>query len=161
MFTGYQVEEQLKCLPPNKYDSYLKGKERPPGFGDRHNWHKRSIFWELSYWKSLLIRHALDVMHVKKNLFDNLFFMLIDTRDKKNKDDLKGRKNIEKFCNRPELELIVRGDKVLKLKVTYTLSKVELRGQCKWLKKLKFPNGYVSNIVNCVNNQLIVQLLLD
>ncbi|GKV39907.1 hypothetical protein SLEP1_g47607 [Rubroshorea leprosula] len=34
-----------------------------PGFGETHNWVKRSIFWELSYWGDNLIRHNLDVMH--------------------------------------------------------------------------------------------------
>jgi hypothetical protein len=29
---------------------------------------KRSIFWNLSYWKDLMVRHAIDVMHVEKNV---------------------------------------------------------------------------------------------
>ena len=31
-------------------------------------WKKKSIFWELSYWEVLDIRHAIDVMHLTKNL---------------------------------------------------------------------------------------------
>ena len=35
-------------------------------------WRKRSIFWDLPYWGDLLIRHNLDVMHIEKNVFDNV-----------------------------------------------------------------------------------------
>jgi len=29
-------------------------------------WKKKSIFFELPYWKSLYVRHFLDVMHIEK-----------------------------------------------------------------------------------------------
>ena len=29
-------------------------------------WKKKSIFWELSYWEVLDVRHAIDVMHLTK-----------------------------------------------------------------------------------------------
>ena len=32
-------------------------------------WKKRSIFWDLPYWKTNLIRHNLDVMHIEKKKF--------------------------------------------------------------------------------------------
>jgi hypothetical protein len=31
---------------------------------------KRSIFWNVPYWKDLIMRHAIDVMHVEKNVCD-------------------------------------------------------------------------------------------
>ena len=31
-------------------------------------WKKKSIFWDLPYWKDLEVRSAIDVMHVMKNL---------------------------------------------------------------------------------------------
>ena len=36
-------------------------------------WKKISIFWDLPYWKTNMIRHCLDVMHIEKNFFDNIF----------------------------------------------------------------------------------------
>jgi hypothetical protein len=33
---------------------------------------KKSIFWELPYWKVLEVRSAIDVMHLMKNLCVNL-----------------------------------------------------------------------------------------
>ena len=35
-------------------------------------WKKKSIFWELPYWKVLEVRSAIDMMHVTKNLCVNL-----------------------------------------------------------------------------------------
>jgi len=42
------------------------GKQKFPGFGLTHNWVKRSIFWELLYWKTNLLRHNIDIMHIEK-----------------------------------------------------------------------------------------------
>ena len=39
-------------------------------------WKKKSIFWELPYWKVLDVRHAIDVMHLTKNLCVNLIAFL-------------------------------------------------------------------------------------
>jgi hypothetical protein len=36
----------------------------------REGWWKQSIFWKLPYWKYLLIRDNLDVMHIEKNYFE-------------------------------------------------------------------------------------------
>ena len=35
-------------------------------------WKKKSIFWELPYWKVLEVRSSIDVMHVTKNVCVNL-----------------------------------------------------------------------------------------
>jgi hypothetical protein len=56
------------------------GKQRFPGFGLTHNWVKRSIFWKLSYWKTNLLYHNLDVMHIEKNVFENIFNTVMDVK---------------------------------------------------------------------------------
>ncbi|KAK4389791.1 hypothetical protein Sango_2316100 [Sesamum angolense] len=38
----------------------------PDGYGYDHKWTKKSIFWDLSYWSTLLIRHNFDVMNIEK-----------------------------------------------------------------------------------------------
>src|SRR3954469_22286013 len=35
--------------------------ERPEGYGVTHNWDRRSIFWDIPYWKVPLLRHNIDV----------------------------------------------------------------------------------------------------
>ena len=39
-------------------------------------WKKKSIFWDLPYWKDLEARSSIDVMHVTKNLCVNLLGFL-------------------------------------------------------------------------------------
>jgi len=60
------------------------------GYGQYHNWKKRSIFWDLPYWKHNLLRHNLDVMHIEKYFFDNVFNIVVDVRDK-TKDNSQGK----------------------------------------------------------------------
>jgi hypothetical protein len=44
---------------------------------------KKSIFFEyLSYWPELDIRHAIDGMHVQKNMFESLIGTLLDMKGK-------------------------------------------------------------------------------
>ena len=54
------------------------GKQNFFSFGMTHNWVKQSIFWEFLYWKTNVIRYNLDVMHIKKNMFNNIFNMIMD-----------------------------------------------------------------------------------
>ena len=49
-------------------------------------WKKKSIFWELPYWEVLDVCHAIDMMHLTKNLCINLIGFLGVYR--KNKDTL-------------------------------------------------------------------------
>ena len=65
-------------------------------------WKKRSIFWDLPYWKTNLIRHNLDVMHIEKNFFDNIFNTIMNVEGK-TKDNAKSREDLKEFCSRPEL----------------------------------------------------------
>jgi len=62
----------------------------PDEYGSTHNWYKQSIFWQLPYWKDLLLWHNLDVMHIKKNVFDNFMNTLLNVLGK-TKDSLKSR----------------------------------------------------------------------
>src|SRR3954471_13655744 len=39
-------------------------------------WKKKSILWDLPYWKELEVRSAIDVMHMTKNLCVNLLGFL-------------------------------------------------------------------------------------
>ena len=54
------------------------GSQSVPKDADGHAamWKKKCIFWELPYWKVLLVRNAIDVMHVTKNLCVNLLGFL-------------------------------------------------------------------------------------
>ncbi|XP_075074775.1 uncharacterized protein LOC142162330 [Nicotiana tabacum] len=68
-----------------------------PGYGVTHNWTKQRIFWELPYWRHNLLQHNLDVMHIEKNFFDNLFNTIMDVNNK-TKDNLKARMDLKEYC---------------------------------------------------------------
>ena len=53
-------------------------------------WKKRSIFFTLPYWEHHVLRHNLDVMHIKNNVVDNIIGTLLNL-DGKTKDNLKAR----------------------------------------------------------------------
>jgi hypothetical protein len=54
------------------------GSQFVPNNASRHApmWKKKSIFWEIPYWKFLEICSAIDVMHMTKNLCVNLLGLL-------------------------------------------------------------------------------------
>jgi hypothetical protein len=88
-----------------------------------------SIFWDLPYWRTLLVPHNIDIMHNKKNMFDNVFNTVIDVKGKI-KDNLKARRDLKVYCYRPEL--LVRGaseGRVSVPKVCYSLT-VEEKVYC-------------------------------
>ncbi|KAG8363709.1 hypothetical protein BUALT_Bualt19G0050600 [Buddleja alternifolia] len=62
---------------------------------EEHVWKKRSIFFELPYWADNLIRHNLDVMHIEKNVCDNILWTIMGVK-KKTKDNLKARRDLQK-----------------------------------------------------------------
>ncbi|KAL3520947.1 hypothetical protein ACH5RR_019096 [Cinchona calisaya] len=121
----------------------------PDGYGEYHKWTKRSIFWDLPYWSTNLVPHNADVMHIEKNVFDNILNTVMDITGKI-KDNLNARKDLRDICDRPapEVDVTSTGSKP---KAVYTLTKNEKRVVCEWLKNLKFSDGYVSNISRCID----------
>ncbi|XP_012832641.1 PREDICTED: uncharacterized protein LOC105953517 [Erythranthe guttata] len=67
-------------------------------------WIKRSILFELPYWSNLKLRHNLDVMHIEKNICDNVMGTILDI-DGKTKDTEKARLDLEDMGVRSELHL--------------------------------------------------------
>lgn len=65
-------------------------------------WKKRSIIWDLPYCKINFIRHNLDVMHIEKNVFVNIFNTIMNVKGK-TKDNAKSREDLKVLCNCPEL----------------------------------------------------------
>ncbi|GJS38479.1 hypothetical protein Tco_0563522, partial [Tanacetum coccineum] len=95
-----------------------------------------------------LIRHNLDVMHIEKNIFENVFETVMDIEGK-TKDNVKARDDVKIYSKRKELEINESTRKYPK--VCYSLGKEEKKAVCDWVAKLKFPDGYVSNMARCVD----------
>jgi hypothetical protein len=64
---------------------------------------KQLIFFKyLPYWKDLETCHNIDLMHVTKNVFNNIIGTLLDI-SRKTKDILKSRNDLVQFSLRSEL----------------------------------------------------------
>jgi len=119
----------------------------PDEYGSTHNWHKQSIFWQLPYWKDLLLWHNLDVMHIEKNLFDNFMNTLLNVQGR-TKDSLKSRLDLAEICSRPELH-VTRDGKLPVLK--FRLSNEAKKAMFEWVVvEVKFPDGDMSKNLRCV-----------
>ncbi|WZY99752.1 hypothetical protein YC2023_072081 [Brassica napus] len=116
---------------------------------DQWRWKKRSIFFDLPYWKDLPVRHNIDVMHVEKNLSDALLSTLMQSA--KSKDGLKARQDLEDIGIRKNLHTQVRGKRFYLPPATYWLSKEEKKIFCQRLSAFRGPDGYCGNIANVVS----------
>ena len=65
-------------------------------------WKKRSIFFNLSYWKFLFVRHCLDVMHIENNVCDSIIATLLNILGK-TKNRIKARKDLIEMGIRKQL----------------------------------------------------------
>ncbi|XP_074327169.1 uncharacterized protein LOC141665084 [Apium graveolens] len=118
---------------------------------------KKSIFFDLEYWKFHHVRHCLDVMHVEKNVCDNLIGTLLNIRYK-TKDSEGSRLDMIQMGVRKDLAPQKIGEKRTYLPPSaFTLSKTEKKKLLKSLASMKLPYGHSSNIKNCV---LILDLKL-
>ncbi|GER39830.1 dual-specificity RNA methyltransferase RlmN [Striga asiatica] len=70
------------------------------------------------------------------------------------KDTVKARQNLEDMKIRKELHLTKRSDGKYNMPVAcYVMNKKEKQEFCEFLKSVKFPDGYASNISRCVSSR--------
>ncbi|KAK6773101.1 hypothetical protein RDI58_028339 [Solanum bulbocastanum] len=82
-------DETLIPLQNLERVSFGKGKKRKRNVSTKaYNWRKKSIFFQLPYWKSLRLRHNLDMMHIERNVSDNILSTVMSIVGK-TKDTLK------------------------------------------------------------------------
>ncbi|WVZ02274.1 hypothetical protein V8G54_023080 [Vigna mungo] len=110
-------------------------------------WKKRSIFFELPYWESNLLRHNLDFMHIEKNVFDNIMYTLLNEKPK-SKDNLNARKDLKEMGIRQDLWPHDNGRYHLAL---FSLTRDTKKLFLKTLKNVLVPDGYSSNVSRCVD----------
>jgi hypothetical protein len=112
---------------------------------------KKSLLWKLSYWQFLIFRHALDGMHLTKNVIESTLGTLMVTKGK-GKDSLKTRQDLQEMNVRTELHPIIQADGKKGLPVaSWTLEDTEKEKIYKFFYELKVPTGYSSNIKQLVN----------
>ncbi|CAL8175735.1 unnamed protein product [Prunus armeniaca] len=120
--------------------------------GDRVCWKKKSIFFDLEYWKYLPVRHVLDVMHIEKNVCDSIIGTLLEIPGK-NKDGIVARLDLLNMGVKTDLQPEY-GERHTRLPPgPWNLSRAEKREVCNSFYGMKVPEGYSSNIKNLVSLQ--------
>ncbi|KAK1677349.1 hypothetical protein QYE76_038197 [Lolium multiflorum] len=107
--SGEEIDTLLKgwkeCPAPGKIrqkpGEKKKKKETTPLIGV---WKRRSVFWDLPYWKILDTPHCLDVMHITKNVCESLLGTLLNMPDR-TKDGPKARHDLKVLGIREELQI--------------------------------------------------------
>ncbi|XP_059292571.1 uncharacterized protein LOC132046040, partial [Lycium ferocissimum] len=150
MRSGVEILNQVQDLEGFHLTKDPKKRIKISHDGRKDNWNKKSIFFELPYWKSLLLRHNLDDMHIEKNICDYILGTIMNAKGK-TKDTINTRLDLQEMNIRSELHPIKKGEKYEIPTACYTLSPQEKHNLCLFLKNLKVPNGFSSNISQCVN----------
>ncbi|XP_042964122.1 uncharacterized protein LOC122298423 [Carya illinoinensis] len=144
---GYDILTQLQMIGDVTFGKSLRKRKRT---AEELNWTKCSNFFTLPYWSTLRLWHNLDVMHIEKNITENVLFTLMNSSGK-TKDNINSRRDLELLGYRKELHLRREGDHVTMSHALYTLHGDERKKLCEWLRDIKFPDGFSSNISNCVS----------
>ncbi|KAM6560222.1 hypothetical protein CsatA_029461 [Cannabis sativa] len=153
-FTCEEVLEQVNKLPPHLPGNHeLFGGVKRRRVAENHNWRKKSIFYELDYWCSNILKHNIDVMHVEKNVCDSLLGTILD--NEKSKDTTNARHDLKKLGVRESLWIYEdeRG-KLLKPHAPYVLTPDD---------RIQFLNENLTNVIGLKSHDchVIMQRLLS
>ncbi|XP_040362226.1 uncharacterized protein LOC121049375 [Rosa chinensis] len=142
-------EDVLKRVEDINYE-YGKGKKKRNSDSTCTPWKKKSIFFNLEYWKSLHVRHALDVMHIEKNVCESVIGTLLNMPSK-TKDSVAARLDMVDIGVRLDLGPDIGEKKTYLPAAPYTLSRAEKIKMCTSFLFMKVPYGHSSNIKNLVS----------
>ncbi|XP_074297804.1 uncharacterized protein LOC141628581 [Silene latifolia] len=143
LLTGHDVYQRVKDI---KITYGKKGSK----LASRGYKKMSPLFERLPYWRELSIRHCLDVMHIEKNVCDNIINTLLNVPNK-SKDNTTARKDMMDMKIRPELAPQEKGLRTYLPPAAHTLSRKEKIEFCECLHGVKVPEGYSSNISSLVS----------
>ena len=80
-FTLQEVLEELKKVK-DVYPSKHGGKRKRKRGEEPMIYNRKSAWWGLPYWKDMLVPHNHDVMHIEKNICENILWTLLKVEGK-------------------------------------------------------------------------------
>ena len=148
----YEITKKIKVVYGKGKKKTVKRKKADGDNGTASPFKKHSIFFKyLDYWKDLEIRHAIDVMHLEKNVFDSTVGTLLDIPSK-TKDGLKSRNDLVDLAIRHDLHPVVLPNGKTEIPpACYSLTLEEKKAFCKCLQGVRVPTGFASNIRKLVS----------
>ena len=150
MLSKMKLRPLGKIVKKPKSDTSVKRKRGEKVVYDEGSWKKKSIFFELEYWKHLLVRHNLDVMHIEKNVCDSVISTLLNIPGK-TKDGISSRRDLVHMGIRTELAPKENGNRTYLPPCSFTLTREEKKKFCQTLFDIKVPEGYAANIRSYVS----------
>jgi hypothetical protein len=143
---------ELEAEPITYYDRQILDEIIALGnFNESKTYKAVSSLFILPYWDYNILWYNLDVMHIEKNVFENLYGTL-SSLDGKTKDNLKARLDLKEMNIREDLHpQETPSGKFYLPPARFAMSKSERQLFCKVLKGIKVPDGYSRNISKCVN----------
>ncbi|GLT66501.1 hypothetical protein SLA2020_388620 [Shorea laevis] len=140
---GDEIMRQLDCVVKR-----ARIREKLPS--GEVDWKRRSVLYDLPYWKDQLLRHNIDVMHTEKNVMDNILGTLLNMNGK-TKDNLEARQDLRKMNLRPKLHpFTAENNKTYLPAACFTMTKKEKTDFLQVLHDVRVPDGYSSNVSRCV-----------
>ncbi|XP_028074698.1 uncharacterized protein LOC114277071 [Camellia sinensis] len=154
ILSGFEIMMQTEDLDykfgKTKANEKNKKRKKQADGDEIQPWKKRSIFFTLSYWANQKLCHNLDVMHIEKNVIDNVYGTLLNL-DGKTKDNLKARLDLQEMGIRRELHpQKISSNKTYLPPACFSMILKEKDDFLKVLKGVKVPDGYASNISRCI-----------
>ncbi|KAL6129740.1 hypothetical protein ACLB2K_073089 [Fragaria x ananassa] len=147
--TGEETFARVQGLPK----ASGKGNAPAPYKGPPKNrpcWKKKSVFYDLDYWKFFPVRHNLDVMHIEKNCCDAILGTLLNIPGK-TKDGVASRLDMVDMGIHTDLKPTA-GVKRDKLPLaSWNLFVDERKIVCNSFFHMKGPSRFSSNIWNLVS----------
>ena len=144
--TGKQVLQQYESFEQVNFGPNKSRKRKQHDEEQRwHNWRKKSIFFQLPYWKDLLIRHNLDVMHVEKNICESILGTLLDIEGK-SKDSEKARLDMQHLGIRKDQHPMLENGKYTLPPALYSLEKEDKKLLCKFLQ-VSYEQVMIRNLI--------------
>jgi len=147
---GFQIVGKIKFVFGKKTKDEKPRKEVKPILGATFK--KNSIFFEyFPYYKELDVRHTIDGMHVQKNVFESLIGTLLDIKGK-TKEGLNSRMDMVQLGIKKELHhVLLENGKYHLLVASYNFNIDEKHAMCVWLKNLKVPFRFCSNLCSILS----------
>jgi hypothetical protein len=111
----------------------------------------KSVLWRLPYWIHLKLPHNLDVMHIEKNVCENSLCTLLNVPSK-TKDTHNARLYLYDMGIKQHLHLQEKGNNSVSAPpAPFVLRKQQRVEICKFLKGIKFPDGYAANLARYIS----------
>jgi hypothetical protein len=90
-------------------------------------------------------------MHIEKNICEALLGTFLDIAGK-SKDSISARLDLEDMGIRKNLHLKDDGNSSYSVPhAPYMMTKAQISAFCSFIKNVKFPDGYASNLARCVS----------